>query len=145
MSVFAASSALVKLYADEADSGPVRAVEVFAVSALARVEVPAALWRKTRTGALTAEHAAVLVADFEVDWHGPEQGERRMYAVPVSADLLPRAARTAAVHGLRAYDAVQLASADALRQNAVGIDTFACFDADLRTAASAEGFRLLPR
>ncbi len=46
MSVFADSSALVKLYADESDHELVRRIDVLIVSQVARVEVPAALWRK---------------------------------------------------------------------------------------------------
>ena len=42
---FADSSALVKLYADEAGSSEVRGFERFVVAQIARVEVPAALWK----------------------------------------------------------------------------------------------------
>lgn len=52
MSCFADSSALVKLYADEAGRAEVITVETatMLVSDLARVEVPAALWKKHRAG-----------------------------------------------------------------------------------------------
>jgi predicted nucleic acid-binding protein len=46
LSTFADSSALVKLYADEAGYEQVRDLVSIAVAQLARVEVPAALWRK---------------------------------------------------------------------------------------------------
>jgi hypothetical protein len=36
----------------------------FVVSALSRVEVPAALWRKHRQGELSAQDVGVLAADF---------------------------------------------------------------------------------
>lgn len=144
MSVFADSSALVKLYADERDADVVRVIEVFVVSAVARVEVPAALWRKVRTSHLSSEHAAVLVAEFEADWYGQEADGQRLLPVRTSVQLLETAARLAAVHALRAYDAVQLASALAARAAASEVATLACFDAHLRTAAAAEGFALLP-
>ena len=42
-----------------------------AVAQLARVEVPAALWRKQRMGELSANDARLLTADFEADSSGP--------------------------------------------------------------------------
>lgn len=45
----------------------VRAVAVFSVTAVARVEVPAAMWRKARAGALRRAQAAVLVSEFEAN------------------------------------------------------------------------------
>lgn len=143
MSVFADSSALVKLYADEPGAAEVRAVEVLATSWLARVEVPAALWRKVRTGELSPEQTGILVGDFEADWYGEQGGEARLLPVVARPALLEAAARAVAVHGLRAYDGVQLASAVAVRA-AAGTHVFACFDAGLRRAAAAEGFALLP-
>ena len=64
MSVFADSSALVKLYADEAGAGEVRALRAVAVSQLSRVEVPAALWAKQRLVELDVVDAQVLTAEF---------------------------------------------------------------------------------
>ena len=55
MTLFADSSALVKLYATEVDSKLARnlvQVNTTVISSLAWVEVPAALWRKNRTGDL---------------------------------------------------------------------------------------------
>ena len=46
MIVFADSSAIAKLYADEQDHPLVRGLDGLVVSALARVEVPSAIWRK---------------------------------------------------------------------------------------------------
>jgi predicted nucleic acid-binding protein len=108
------------------------------VSALARVEVPAALWRKHRRDEASAESVATIVAAFEADWGV------RFDAVDVTASLLERAARLTGVHRLRGFDAVQLASALAAREAASEIDQFACFDQQLRDAAAAEGFALVP-
>ena len=144
MTSVADSSALVKLYADEVDHDVVRQEPHFVVSALARVEVPAALWRKVRTGALAAELARALVADFEVDLSGSEDEGPRMFAVSVTAGVLDLAARSTAVHGLRAYAAVQLASALTARAADPTCDRLAAFDRDLRAAAATEGFALLP-
>jgi hypothetical protein len=55
VSVFADSSALVKLYADEPGHEQVRNPGLLLVSQLARVEVPAAIWRKHRMGELSPD------------------------------------------------------------------------------------------
>lgn len=137
MTAFADSSALVKLYADEAGAELVRAQRLLVVSAVARVEVPAAIWRKHRMGQLAAQHAGLLTRAFEDDWHGD-----RFAAVALAAALLADAACLVAAHGLRAYDGVQLACAVAARAADPEIDTLLCFDAALSEAAAREGFAL---
>lgn len=144
MTVFADSSALVKLYADEPGHEPVRAVSTFVVAQLARVEVPSALWRKRRLGELTADSARLLVADFEADYFGTVDQPSRFIQVTPTAEVLDDAARWCAVHGLRAYDAVQLACALSAREAVPDCRTVAAFDRALRSAAAAEGFELLP-
>lgn len=140
MTVFADSSALVKLYTDEVDATLVRDQAPYVISAIARVEVPAALWRKHRTGELSAEDSALLAADFAADWHEPEGP---FVPVAVHAQVLERAAALVATHGLRAYDGVQLACASAAREADPQVDSFLCFDAELSAAAAREGFQLL--
>ena len=144
MSVFADSSALVKLYADETGSDMVRGLGPLVIAELARVEVPAALWRKQRTGELSAADAQLLVADFEADYFGIDGQDPRFAAVRASAELLDAAARLVAVHGLRAYDAVQLSCALAARTALADLTMMAAFDQQLRTAAAAEGLAVLP-
>lgn len=134
----------MKLYADEDEHEAVRALQALAASALARVEVPAALWRKQRIGDVTGAQAGTLVRAFEADWHGTPDDPPRFAVVGVSGVTLDRAAALVAAHGLRAYDAVQLAAALAVRDADPGCATFACFDAELRRAAAASGFTLLP-
>ncbi len=144
MSVFADSSALVKLYADEAGADAVRTLGPLVIAELARVEVPAALWRKQRTGELTAADAQLLVADFEADYFGVDEEGPRFAAVHASAELLDTAARLVAVHGLRAYDAVQLSCALAARTALGELAMMAAFDERLRAAAAAEGLPVFP-
>jgi predicted nucleic acid-binding protein len=144
LSTFADSSALVKLYADEDGHEQVRGMASMAVAQLARVEVPAALWRKQRMGELSAEDARLLTADFEADYFGTDSEPPRFAAVVASGGLLDEAARLCASHGLRAYDAVQLSSALAVRRVDESCTTFAAFDRSLRTAAATRGFELLP-
>ena len=115
MKTSADSSALVKLYADEEGHDMVRHLDVLVVSHLARVEVPAALWRKQRMGELSAEDAQVLTAEFEADWFGTSNEPPRFAAVVVTSGLPDQAAQLCARHGLRAYEAVQLSCALAAR------------------------------
>ena len=144
MSTFADSSALVKLYADEDGHEQVRGLVSIAVAQLARVEVPAALWRKQRMGELSAGDARLLTADFEADYFGTDSESPRFAAVAVTGSLLDEAARLCASHGLRAYDAVQLSTALAVRRVDESCTEFAAFDRFLRTAAATEGFDLVP-
>ncbi len=145
MTVFLDSSALVKLYADEEGSEALRdVVDPVVVSHVARVEVPAALWRKQRIGELDAGDAALLTEAFEADLFGDEEEPPRFAAVRLGTLVLDDAAGLTAVHGLRAYDAIQLASARVARRALGDCDRFAAYDNALRTAAAACGFTLLP-
>jgi predicted nucleic acid-binding protein len=144
LSTFADSSALVKLYADEAGHDHLRGLASMAAAQLARVEVPAALWRKQRMGELSAEDARLLTADFEADYYGTGSEPGRFAVVAATGSLLAEAARLCASRGLRAYDAIQLSSAIAVRRADESCTEFAAFGRSLRTAAAAEGFELLP-
>jgi predicted nucleic acid-binding protein len=125
-------------------TGPIRALETLVVSAIARVEVPSAVWRKARTGDLEDAAAGILVSAFELDFHGDPDSGPRFTIVSLTEPVLVAAAREAARHALRAYGAVQLASALAVREIDPRCSHFACFDAELRRAASRAGFALLP-
>ena len=142
--VFADSSALVKLYVPELGHERVRSLTAVVVSELAGVEVPSALWRKHRTGQLSAGAARALVGAFEADLHGTAGEEPRFVAVTASPLVLDTAARLTGVHGLRAYDAVQLATAKLVASTEPACRTFATFDKALADAAAAEGFTPLP-
>jgi hypothetical protein len=144
LSVFADSSALVKLYADEVDNELVRDLEVLVLSCLARVEVPAALWRKHRLGELDSADARLLVAAFEIDYFGAGGEPPRFAAVGLPGEILDQGARLVAVHGLRGYEAISLSSALAVRTADPSCQAVACFDRRLRDAAAAEGFELVP-
>jgi predicted nucleic acid-binding protein len=145
MSVFADTSAVVKLYVAEHGSDAVLGLtDPVVVSQLTRVEVPAALWKKQRMGELSVENTRILVSAFEADYFGTPGEPRRFSAAVVAAEILEEAVRLTAVHGLRAYDAVQLATAKAVRSVDPRCTAFAVFDKDLREAAAMEGFRLFP-
>ncbi len=142
MTVFLDSSALVKRYADESDSDLVRAVtEPVIASDLAAVEVPAALWRKHRIGDISAADAQILCRQFLTDISA-SASESDAVLVEAGKDILRSAVDLVARHPLRAYDAVQLASALAASR-LIGRCSFGCFDEQLSDAAAAEGLILL--
>jgi predicted nucleic acid-binding protein len=135
----------VKLYADEAGHKAIRALQApLVVSTLARVEVPAAIWRKQRTGEIDINDALVLTRAFEADYAGAPDKPPRFVAVEVSDEVLRRGAQLVANHGLRAYDAVQLASALRTRELDERCETFAAFDQGLVRAAVSEGLKPFP-
>jgi len=95
-------------------------------------------------GELTAQVAATLAARFAHDYAGGGARAARFAIVAAGGTLLEAAAQLVASARLRAYDGVQLATAIAARGADADIDAFACFDVDLRDAASVHGFVLLP-
>ena len=144
MTVFADSSALVTRYATEVELVELGSPGEVVVSVLARVEVPSAIWRKQRMGELSSEDAAILVDAFEADYHGAGDGSPGFVPIAVRPVILERAARLLAVHALRGYDAVQLASALMVTEVVPECSGFAVLDRRLREAAAREGLSLLP-
>ncbi len=142
MTAFLDSSALVKRYADESGSELVQAVAApLIASDLAAVEVPAALWRKHRVGQISASDAQILSQRFLTDI-GASLPESDAVLIEAGKDILRDAVSLVARHPLRAYDAVQLASALAAAR-VLGNCPFGCFDTQLNDAAVAEGLTLL--
>lgn len=140
MRVFADASAVVKLYADEAGSADVRSLDAMYVADITRVEVPAALWRKVRMGELDRGSCARLIERFEDDL---DLKAARLVPATVDRACLRHAADLTGVRGLRAYDAIQLATALRVAEVDPDCRTFASFDHDLGAAAQAEGFDVL--
>lgn len=119
-------------------------MEGLIVAQIARVEVPAGIWGKTRSRDLTAGEAQILTAGFEADWFGSEEEPPRFVFVTLRAAVLDEAARLCAVHRLRANDGVQLACALAARAADPACEAMAVFDTALRAAAARQGFALIP-
>ena len=141
MLLYLDSSALVKRYIDEAHSEAVARLldetVAIATSAISRVEVGAALARAARGNRLNPHAARRAQEQFAEDW--PDFGK-----VPLANSLLTRAETLAWKHGLRAYDAVQLAAALVCEEALTNLDEnilFACFDDELTAAANDEGLR----
>ena len=142
MTLFADSSAVVKRYVPERHHEVIRArTDLLVVASVTRVEVASALWRKQRLGEVGASDVVTLLAAFEADLDEPNG---RFAIVSLAPAVLTKAVETVARHGLRAYDAVQLATASVTRDIADDLAEFAAFDHDLRRAAEAESFTLVP-
>lgn len=125
------TSALVKLYAEEAGSEEVRKAvteaRVTVVSEICYVEARSALARREREGSVSErEHdlaAEQLRRDFE-----------EVYVLrPVTGGIVSHAGDLTRRHALRAYDAVHLATALDLREEARRL-------ADLRPESAEEVF-----
>jgi predicted nucleic acid-binding protein len=140
---FVDTSALAKRYVSELGSAwlraavdPAAAAEVFIVRITA-VELIAALSRRARAGALTPADAATARTAFRLDLSAEYQ------VVELTQHLAERAMALAETHGLRRYDAVQLAAA--LEVNVVRVArglpplTLLSSDAELNAAGVTEG------
>ena len=90
-------------------------------------------------GDLTAEDVRILVDAFLADWANSGDGPG-LVPIRVGPDVLDQAVRLCGIHGLRAYDSVQLGSAVLARQADAGIDRFLAADRSLQRAAAVEGF-----
>lgn len=141
MSVYVDASALVKRYVAEVGSADVVALTTgataVATALVSRAEVAAAFARAVRVGVLDDVGGRLAQRRFSREW--PD-----FMRVPVTETLVARAETLAWAHGLRGYDAVQLASAltwqDALGQEIV----LATFDRQLWDAAPQVGLRAWP-
>jgi hypothetical protein len=140
MILYADTSALVKLHVAEAGSARVRAwsdqAACLVTSLVTYVESRAAFARLHRLGGLTGGALRAVVARFEHDWS-------RYEILGIEEALARRAAALAERHGLRGYDAIQLATALEARPPR-GTLVFGCFDDRLNRAAVREGLVLPP-
>ena len=141
MILYLDASALVKRYVAEAGSAEVgAAISQAAVSGTAlvsRAEVAAALGKAVRVKGLTQEEALAVLQVFRNDWVD-------LVRIQVTEMVIARADLLAWDHGLRGYDAVQLASALAW-QDALGeAVTLATFDKHLWTVAQSVGLIRYP-
>ncbi len=135
MILYLDASALVKVYVSETASERIRelvaAAEGLLTVRISYAEVRAAFARALREQLLSAVDLRALTRAFDEDWG-------RYSIVEVSDALVRQAASLSERHGLRGYDAVQLAAALAAGQ-AVDAIGFVCFDQRLAHAASREG------
>ena len=139
MILYLDTSALVKLYVEEAGSAGVREkadqAEGLATSRIAYAEARAALARKLRERGLSRIGYRSVVEDLNGDWED-------YFIVDVSDSVVKFAGDLAGKHALRGADAIHLASALRLRQQAGESVRFLCFDGRLTIAAHKERLRI---
>lgn len=135
------ASALVKRYVSERGSAETieltTTADVVATSLVSRAEVAAAFAKAVRSGLLPGDEARQAQRTFAGEWPN-------LARIPVTEALVARAETLAWDHGLRGYDAVQLASA-LTWQESVGTDiVVATFDTQLWNAARQAGMKAWP-
>lgn len=135
------SSAILPLLVGERATVAVRSIarkdEDMAVWWAARVECRSAMARRQREGVFSVTEVSLLIdalGTLSAAWSEVQ---------PTEAVRL-RAERLLAVHPLRAADSLQLAAALVWADGAPRGLEFVCLDENLREAARAEGFAVLP-
>ena len=136
------TSAWMKLYVPEAESALVE--RMIAQSALCTshqityVEMRAAFAKAWRMGRIDQAQKAVAIAGFETDW-------RTCKVIDATELIIRRAGDLADRYGLRGYDSVHLAAAEAISLLLMPEPlTFVCFDDRLNDAARALGLVVGP-
>jgi predicted nucleic acid-binding protein len=137
------ASGIVKRYLQEVGTSWVQGLTDPAVSheifltRITLVELTAAATRRRRGGLLSVANAAAILTQFRQD------AAHQYNILEITPALLTEAERLVEVHGLRAYDAVQLAASLELhrRRQAGGLTAITLISADqeLNAAATAEG------
>jgi predicted nucleic acid-binding protein len=137
------TSALVKRHVDETGSKWVRslirakATYRIYIARITAVEVFAAITRRQHSGHLSAAQAGAMLGHFR------RHLDQRYRIIDLTPDIFANAMLKARKRRLRAYDAVQLAAALALREQhqlaGLGPVTLISADQALNDAATAEG------
>jgi uncharacterized protein len=134
------TSALFKLYVDEAGSDAVHAAvaaaESIAVCRISWAEAMSALARRGREVPADLDALDQAKEALRTDWP-------RFLVADVSQLLVEQAGEFADTFALRGYDSVQLASAYLTQQRVQQPVTFACFDKRLSKAAKILGLAVL--
>lgn len=135
------AGALVKRYVAERGSRETIALmadsEMAATSIVTRAEVAAAFAKATRVRLMTEDGARSARRSFSEDW--PD-----LVRVPITEALVQRADALAWDHGLRGYDAVQLASALTWQESVACEIVLATFNQQLWEAAPRAGVKAWP-
>ncbi len=140
MSAYFDTSALVKLVLREPESAAVarlwNATADAYASAIGYVELYAAIARARRDGRIEPSALVGVRADLDDVW-------RQVVTVEVDAAVVAGAGALAARHALAALDAIHLASATDVADDASPF-VFVTFDRRLAEAAIAEGLAVIP-
>lgn len=142
---FLDSSALVKCYVAETGCVWTRSIlddegNVVYVASLSRVETISALTRRLRRGDITQTEFDEACKQFRLDL------TTQFEIVALTDQMIAEASTLAQQHGLRAYDAVQLAAAletsSVISQLEPTRFVLVSADLELNTAAAAEGLNV---
>ena len=113
---------------------------VLYISQAIRVEIVSAICRRTRERSITLDERNELIQKFR------EDSQKGYNTWTVTTEIFDEAAELCRLHPLRAYDAVQLACALAVRkfaqENNVTEPIFVCADSNLLNIASKEGLNI---
>ncbi|MCC5866798.1 MAG: type II toxin-antitoxin system VapC family toxin [Wenzhouxiangella sp.] len=140
MILFLDTSALVKLYIVEDGSEiaheAAQQADILAVSRIAWAEYHAALARRARTSPEDEDLLDQARETLASEWCN-------YFVVEVSQPVVELAGEHAELYALRAYDAVQLATASYLAGQSRKTVQFGCFDRRLNKAATAQAMQTL--
>jgi uncharacterized protein len=140
---FLDSSALVKRYISETGStwilglfAPALKNEIF-IAAIAKVEIVAAIMRRSRSGSISVTEAKAIV-------HQLRKDSRKGYQViEITESIINSGMALAETYGLRGYDAIQLAAGRAVNilclASGLPPITFVSADNELNAAVISEG------
>ncbi len=141
MIVYADTSALVKLFVEEAGTEATREMlsraQVLGTVVVTWAEMVAALARSVRRGYLAKEEAKEVVRALGEVWES-------WVRVRVDEEGVRYAGKLAWEHGLRGYDALHLAAALAWQEGLGYPVILATFDRELWAAAKEEGLGVCP-
>lgn len=130
----------MKLFIEEQHSGTICSASesstLIIVSQVTWVEMCAALALKQRTRQIDGPQAAKALQELRVEWG-------RYNKLAIDQSLISAAGELALTFGLRAYDSLQLASAQRANSQTANTLAFACFDKQLNAAALALGISTL--
>jgi uncharacterized protein len=139
---FLDSSALLKRYVSEIGTNWVQSLcdpaasHRITIATIAGAEIVAAIARKPRAGGIGRADASLALSGFRADYAGDFD------LIHITAAVIDDAMDLAEQHGLRGYDAVQLAAARAADIVARSIGTpivLVSADLELNAAATAQG------
>jgi len=141
MILYLDTSALVKKYFKETGSADIISLWkesiAIATSSIAYAETMASFFRKKREADISEKTINKTVDIFQKDWES-------FVRITATNDLNANIDRLIALHPLRGFDAIHLASALIVNERVPETFLFACFDKRLLKAAITEGLKTFP-
>lgn len=141
MILYLDTSALVKKYFKETGSTDIISLwkksMTIATSSIAYAEAMASFFRKKREADITEKTINKTISIFQKDWGS-------FVRIKANNDLNEKIDRLVALHPLRGFDAIHLASALIVNERVPETFLFACFDKRLLKAAITEGLKTFP-